>query len=359
MTRDAGLYIHIPFCDAKCDYCDFVTFVDQHTLIDRYLEALEREMSAYAGISLATIFVGGGTPSVLSVEQIGRLFSSVRRHFALLPGAEVTVEANPESADTPRLAAFRGAGANRISFGFQTADDILLKRIGRLHDRARFEAAYRAARAEGFENINIDLMFGLPGQTIESFGASLSYALDLRPEHLSAYALKVEPNTRLGREGFHADDDLEADMYMMMAERLPLAGYRHYEISNFAMSGCEARHNLRYWKNKETIGVGIAAASFWGGRRFKNSPRLPDYVAFSGAPERDVEPTLGVEAREKEDLMLALRLDEGAPWVPVARWIKPLAEIFLSQGWAILKNDRFCLTPSGWLRSNKLFSELV
>jgi oxygen-independent coproporphyrinogen III oxidase len=357
----AGLYVHIPFCDKRCDYCDFVTFADKADAVAPYLAALENEMSFHAGTPVETIFIGGGTPTALPAAQITRLMSSIRRTFDVTALGEATVEANPESATDERLAAYRAGGINRLSIGLQSADNATLARLGRLHDFDGFLNAYRRARAIGFANVNVDLMFGLPGQTILDWRDSLARVIDLGPDHVSAYALKVEPGTRFHRDQVEADGDLQADMYLMASEMLGAAGFVHYEISNFARPGRESRHNLRYWLNQDVIGVGVSAAGYRNGVRRKNTPRLQSYLESCRAgrlPEAD-DVRLDDAERAREDLMLQLRLERGVDAAALRRSGVPNLDVFLSQGLAVEKDGRFALRPAGWLVSNQLFQHLV
>lgn len=361
MMQAAGLYVHIPFCHARCGYCDFATFTGQEHSVDRYLDALAVEMKTRSHQKVQTIFIGGGTPTVLSPAQIDKLFSSIRNSFDTSAVTEATIEANPESATDDILTAYMRNGINRLSFGLQTADDALLKRIDRLHTFDEFLTRFAAARALGFKNINIDLIFGLPGQTLADWTATVEKVLALKPEHISAYALKVEDGTAFGRDNVEAEPDLQADMYLAASERLKAAGYDHYEISNFAQPGFESKHNLLYWKNAPTIGIGLSAASHVGRRRWKNVRGLLDYMQASQDGKlwqaEDVE--LSESEQEKENVMLALRLKEGVPMAAVERANVPVAKQFIKEGLAVLENNFYKLTPRGWLVSNQLFQHLV
>lgn len=357
----AGLYVHIPFCDAKCHYCDFVTFTDRSSQIEPYLKALTAELERYRGLPIRTLFIGGGTPTVLSVGQIDSLMGAIHRLLDTRALVEATVEANPESATPEKLAAYRAGGINRVSFGLQTTNNALLKSLGRLHDREKFFAAFDGARSLGFDNINVDLMYGLPDQSAADWSATLDDVLRLSPEHISGYALKVEPGTKLAKEGFEVDGDLEADMYLAASETLTSNGYEHYEISNFAKPGREAKHNLLYWENKSTVGVGVSSASYVDGRRFKNTTQLQVYMdgALAGDPVEMESTTLSVEERERESVMLALRLKGGVASDALARMKAPAAAAFLARGLAVEKKGMYSLTPKGWLLSNLLFQQFV
>ena len=361
MNPTSGLYVHVPFCDKRCDYCDFVTFSDRPNVIDPYLNALDRELAFHTGTSIKTLFIGGGTPTALSAEQIARLMSSIRGRLDLSPLVEATVEANPESATSDRLSAYREGGINRLSIGLQTTNDETLARLGRLHDFDGFLRAYGGARSAGFENVNIDLMFGLPGQTMADWQTTLDRVIDLRPEHVSAYALKVETGTRFFRDGVEADGDLQADMYLLASETLERAGFSHYEISNFARPGRESLHNLRYWLNEDVIGVGVSAAGYRNGVRRKNTSKLHPYIeqCLAGTLPEAEETSLDLSERDREDLMLRLRLRSGADASALRNAGVPNLDVFLSRGLAIETDGRFALRPAGWLLSNQLFQHLV
>lgn len=356
-----GLYLHIPFCHARCHYCDFATFTGREGQIDRYLAALAKEIGAFGPQSLETVFVGGGTPTVLEPTQWKVLFGDIER-MLVEEGHEATVECNPESVTPEKLAAFRETGVNRLSFGLQATQDRLLKALNRVHDFARFETVFRQARAAGFDNLNVDLMYGLPGQTIEDWRDTLSCVLESGPEHISAYALSVEEDTVLDRTGVTADDDLQADMYEEAASVLESAGYVHYEISNFAKPGRECRHNLRYWRNQPTLGAGVSAAWFDGRVRRQNTDSLDDYLQAVEAGRSPVveEAALAEPERVGEDLMLALRLKEGVAPAPQARLLYgSVLHRFRNLGFLTENNGHFRPTRQGWRLSNQLFQELL
>jgi len=361
MTGPVGLYIHIPFCDAKCSYCDFVTFTDRHSQIDSYLKALANELLFYKGLSVKTIFIGGGTPTVLSPAQIDFLFSAVHRTMDTSPLTEATVEANPESATPEKLSAYKRAGINRLSFGLQTTRNSLLGKLGRLHTSETFFSVFNNARELGFDNINVDLMFGLPGQTNQDWEDTLADVEKIRPEHISAYALKIEPGTKMAKENITIDGDVEADMYLMASDFLVKKGFVHYEISNFARPGRESRHNLLYWENNDTIGVGVSSASYFEGKRFKNTSRLPAYLeaCLNGRPPEREETILSNSDKRRESIMLQLRLREGVRMEMIQELKVPMASTFLKQGLATVEKGMYSLKPQGWLLSNLLFQQFV
>ncbi len=358
---EAGLYLHIPFCEAKCHFCDFATFIGQNNKIDSYLSALEKEMAGHSGLAISTLFIGGGTPTVLSPSQIDRLFTSLRKYFKFDSLTEASIEANPDSSTDETLAAFYRNGINRISFGLQTTQPRLLASLGRTHSWEDFLSAYRRARAIGFSNLNVDLMFGLPGQTEADWKETLNAIVDLKPEHISAYALKVEDGTKFKKTKVEADEDLEAAFYLTASRILTEAGYSHYEISNFAKPSFESLHNLKYWKNEETLGLGVAAASYVRGRRFKNTSKLTSYLDSLSKGPVLLEESLVLSEQDKgyEDVFLALRLKEGLPQEKLPRLENGIFDKFRERGYAAVMEGRYRLTPEGWLVSNQLFQHLI
>ncbi len=363
---ETGLYVHIPFCDVKCRFCDFATFPGRRGDIPRYLAALAVELEGLArrfpGRLLATLYVGGGTPSLLSPEELGRLTASIEPFFPRGDRRESTLECNPESASPQKLQAFRLAGFNRLSLGLQTTDDALLKVLGRNHTHATFQTAFRAARRAGFSNINVDLMYGLPGQTLAGWRDTLTRVIDTGPEHLSAYALTVEEETYFNRSGVAVDGDLQADMYEAASDLLAVAGYGHYEISNFAKPGRECRHNLRYWRNRECLGAGVSAAWYAEGVRRTNVDTLTAYLLAveTGRSPVAEETSLTPAQRLGEDLMLGLRLREGVQVTPeVMALYGPVLERFT--GNSLLKKTGSRITPTrdGWRLSNQIFQNLL
>ncbi len=312
-----GLYVHIPFCRAKCGYCDFASAPGTKAETDRFLEALALEAARYRGLagSFTTLYVGGGTPSLLSSAQLKKLLSVVETLTGPLAGlAESTFEANPESLNRTKAGLLKKAGISRISLGLQAAQDALLKRLGRLAMSGDFLRAYKDLRAAGFADINADLMCGLPGQTVKDFKDSLAWLTELGPEHVSFYALEVHEGTPFAAAGVKEAPDLAADMYEAGAAALEAAGYTQYEISNFAKPGREARHNLNYWEQGAYLGLGPAAASYLAGERRANTPDRAKYVrtALAGSEiPLQYRETLTGRAKKAERLMLGLRKVSG------------------------------------------------
>ena len=318
----AGLYVHVPFCAARCAYCDFSSGLFSVASAERWLAALEREVEqrapAAAGLVFSSVFLGGGTPSTLAPEQVVRLFRALRGGFAVAPDAEITLEANPESVGAQRLTAWRAAGVNRLSVGAQSFHADELARLGRIHPAERPAGAFALARAHGLQRLSLDLMFGFPGHTLERWGASLARALELEPEHLSAYALSPEPGTRLGDAVLAGTapmvpDAEQAEAYGLFLERAALAGLGSYETSNVCRPGAEARHNLVYWLRRPYVGLGPSAHGLVGGARYGN---LRDFEPWAmalesgGSPEAERE-LESAAAAAREVLLLGLRLTTG------------------------------------------------
>ncbi len=276
-----GLYLHIPFCAQRCTYCDFNTYTSIGDLKPVYARALAQEIEQVGRLvredeplAVHSIFFGGGTPSLMSVDELSHILNAARRTFSILPEAEITLEANPESVSDPYLAELRGLGINRLSYGVQSAQASELQLLGREHDFATAVAALEMARAAGFDNVNLDLIYGLPAQSLASWEATLQAVLALRPEHLSLYCLTIEPGTPLQHDLQTGriqppDPDLAADQYQLASEAMAAAGYTHYEISNWALGDRPSRHNLTYWRNEPYLGLGAGAHGSAGGYRYQ------------------------------------------------------------------------------------------
>ena len=287
-TESIALYLHIPFCRTKCPYCDFNTYAGIQSLLPSYLEALQTEVSLWGqGLEapeVGSVFLGGGTPSLLEPGQMDRLLGAIRDAFRLREDAEVTAEVNPDDVTVARIQGFFSSGVNRVSMGVQSLDRGLLEVLGRRHDDKGAVRAFRAIREAGCSNINVDLMYGLPHQTLEQWDSTVQGVLDLGPDHISAYCLTLEEGTPLERRvrlGLlpEPDPDLAAEMYASAEERLSSDGYACYEISNWARPGRECRHNLVYWRNQPYLGVGPGAHSYLGGLRFRVVDSPAEYIA--------------------------------------------------------------------------------
>jgi oxygen-independent coproporphyrinogen-3 oxidase len=319
VSDSSAIYVHVPWCRSICTYCDFDRQAHAFELIPRYVEALQREIERQPDVVVHSVFFGGGTPSLLGAEQIGAVLDACRTRFQVLPEVELTVECNPGDLDAERVAAYLAVGINRFSLGVQTFDDTLLRLLGRRHTAAEAEQALREARAGGAENLSFDLMYGLPGQTPAHWRATLERALELEPDHLSAYLLTIDDRVPLGRQVgrgqvlLPVDDDL-AEMYADGQRLLAAAGFAQYEISNWAQPNRVSRHNLTYWRDEPYLGVGCGAASSFGGRRYKNAPDPAGYVAAleggETAPRCEDEVPTRLMAMQ-DHLALGLRLCEG------------------------------------------------
>jgi putative oxygen-independent coproporphyrinogen III oxidase len=315
----SGVYVHIPFCAARCDYCDFATWTDRGHLVDAYVDACVRDLEGRALERVDTVFFGGGTPSLLEARQLVRILDAIPR----VGGAEVTVECNPDSVDADKLQAYADAGVNRVSFGVQSMRAHVLLALGRTHDPHNVTRAVDAARAAGIERVNLDLIYGTPGESLDDWAATLDAALVLEPGHVSAYALTVEPGTPLGKAvgaGHRAapDDDDQADKYEIADARLGAAGLPWYEVSNWARPGDECRHNLLYWHGGEYTAIGCAAHGYTpgsdgSGRRWWNVRTPERYVGaiLSGRSAEAGAEELGRAARVAESAVLALRTARG------------------------------------------------
>ena len=322
-----GIYLHIPFCEAICNYCNFNRELVRTGVKRRYLEALAREIeSAGDGGRADSVFFGGGTPSVIDPADVRTLIDTCASSFALDPGAEITLEANPETASRPRLEGYRSAGVTRLSLGVQSFRDAELRRLGRVHTAARAIEAFEAARAAGFDDVSVDLMVWLPEQTPEHWGETLDVLLRLDPGHVSFYLLELYPNAPLredmARGGWaQAPDDVAAGMYDAALDRLEAAGYRQYEISNAARPGRRCRHNLKYWSDGAWVGFGCGAHSTRGGRRWRNVSETVSYVerVADGTSPVAHERVLSTEERATDALFLGLRLTEGVDVPAVER----------------------------------------
>ena len=315
MNNELSLYVHIPFCVRKCLYCDFLSFGDKESLMEDYFKALSKELKESAGDyrdrEVKTVFFGGGTPSLPKAEYICDILSDIKENYRLSENAEISLELNPGTASFDKMRSYKDAGFNRLSIGIQSFNDEELKKLGRIHDSATALRTYEDARRAGFDNINIDIMSALPGQSVESYLNTLSRAVKLSPEHISAYSLIIEEGTLF----FDMDLDLpneeaDRDMYHKTAEMLLEHGYHRYEISNYAKDGFECRHNKVYWKRGDYLGVGLGAASLIDNVRFNNTRDLKEYLTSSDIIKRDTE-ELSVKAQMEEFMFLGLRLTEG------------------------------------------------
>ena len=386
--KPLSLYVHIPFCIAKCGYCDFNSYALE-TLLEkghaaedwarRYAEALMEETKnrieeySLEGRKVATVFFGGGTPSLFPAEETRCVLDLLAASFDLKPDCEITLEANPGAAEAERFGALREAGVNRISIGVQTFDDEALKRLDRVHTGDDAERAFRSARAAGFTNVSLDLMFGVPYQTIDMAARDIERALDLGPEHLSAYELTIEPGT-----AFHArqaqgelnglpDEDTALRMWELRDSTLAEAGYERYEISNFARPGFACRHNLNYWRRGDYLGLGAGAHSLIEGERFWNHARPDVYTRSASNPAAGSERVDEPQKAIGEALMLGLRVREGVSLGRIAQecgadpeeaFVELISELE-SSGLVSRENGRLRLSDKGTLLANQVLAKFL
>jgi putative oxygen-independent coproporphyrinogen III oxidase len=373
--NEFGVYVHIPFCAARCDYCDFATWTDRTHLIDTYVDACVADLEQHRanGYPAATsVFFGGGTPSLLPAAQLVRILDTIDR----TEDAEVTVECNPDSVDAAKLVAYHRGGVNRLSFGVQSMSAHVLAALNRTHDPANVTRAIALARDSGFERINVDLIYGTPGETLDDWRATLEGAIALDVSHVSAYALTVEPATPLGLRvaaGAAApDDDLQADAYLLAESLLGAAGLEWYEVSNWARPGQECRHNLLYWSEGEYLGIGCAAHGHTlergaipkgavpngAGRRWWNVRTPERYIAAiaAGASAVAGEERLEPGPRAEEACVLALRTRHGAP---VDEGAAAVVDELAAAGFVRRVEDRVVLTPHGRLVASDVTARLL
>jgi len=381
-NKRLGIYIHIPFCLSKCAYCDFNSVpVPDRESITRYINALIAHMERYRvgakSYEPDTVFIGGGTPTSIPVEELVRLLKAVKRNFHLTKYPEITMEANPATVTYGDLRKLNRLGVNRLSFGLQSAHDNELAALSRKHTRKDFIQSYKMARSAGFANINLDLMFGIPYQTMQSLLHTLRFAVRLNPEHISLYDLKIEPGTKFYREydtiaPLLPEEDLNADMYLQAVEYLRQMGYFQYEISNFARPGKMCAHNLKYWNCEEYLGFGVSAHSYFNGNRFSFIPDREKYCRAIEVPASRIRLTQDSEtveerARLGEYIMLRFRLNEGLDTREFTRRFGTSFEAlygqklqrFLKGGYMVYRNGRYALTPKGMFVSNYILSEIL
>ena len=316
-TADIGIYIHIPFCVHKCNYCDFNSYAGMEDTIEAYFGALIREIRTFSRtrwLSADTVYLGGGTPSCVDTKYIAAVLDEIFSDFNIMKESEISMECNPGTVTGRELSALRGAGINRLSIGLQSTDDKMLAALGRIHSLRDFEDCFSAARGAGFDNISADLMYGLPNQTAEHWHKTLERAAAFGTEHLSCYSLKIEEGTPFYSMGVTVpDDDTVADMYAECVEFLGKCGYARYEISNFAKSGFESRHNLKYWRCDDFIGFGAGAYSCMNGSRFSNIRNVDGYIRSVNSKGNAVENTSALEKSDRmsEFVFLGLRCEKG------------------------------------------------
>ncbi len=371
--KNLGIYIHIPFCRTKCRYCDFCSHPPTSGEVEAYISALKIHIGEYrhrfCGYVADTVYFGGGTPTLLSAYQLGDILETLAHTIDIAPHAEITTECNPATVDYEALCGLRRSGINRLSIGAQSMNDDELRALGRLHTAEDFKATFESARRAGFDNISLDLMYGIPRQTPESWLATLDAALALSPQHISAYGLRVEQGTPFGDMGDRLilPHEVEVvEMYLAAIERFGAAGIYQYEISNFAAPGRESRHNMKYWKTEPYVGFGAAAHSFFDGVRYAAPADVQDYIAGARVEEQSRQ-TLTEADMETEYVMLALRLQDGLDKrdyedrfgvSPTVKYADALAK-YIKSGHVIEDAAGYRLSREGMLVSNYILSDIL
>ena len=396
MKKFLSLYIHIPFCAVKCKYCDFLSYDgESYGTMLRYVDCLCQEIKLYAPIAdeyiVRSIFIGGGTPSLLDESLIVNIMAFIKKTFTLEKNVEITIEANPGTLRHQKLNGYKQAGINRISIGLQSADDSMLKRLGRLHNYDQFVASYKAARRAGFDNINIDVMSGLPGQSIHSYVDTLSKVIEYGPEHISAYSLSIEEGTTFANDPSILDtlppEMIERRMYEITKKLLSVNGYERYEISNYAKPGYECRHNMVYWTGGEYVGFGLGASSYFQGKRFSNLRDIFKYLnLMEDLSDRFVETDnletlynettrilrenvtpIYIDSRMEEFMFLGLRMMCGVSREDFAERFKkdiyevyaPVLNKYIDEGYMATDGDRIYLTDMGIDVSNVILADFL
>lgn len=373
--KDLGIYIHIPFCKRKCAYCDFISFSGKAKLIEKYVEALKREINKCEikkeDYIVKTIYFGGGTPSFIESKYIVEILEAIKEKFNIPKTAEITIEINPGTITEEKLKDYYEVGINRISFGLQSTNSWLLKLVGRIHSYSSFLEGYNLARKVGFKNINVDLMIGLPVQTLEDVQKDLSRIIELNPEHISVYSLIVEEGTRIeekikNKELYLPSEKLERRMYWEVKKELEEAEYIHYEISNFAKKGYESKHNLSCWNQEEYLGFGLAAHSYFNNVRYSNTDDFNEYFDW---PENSkiIHEKQTQEDKQKEFMLLGLRKIEGVKISdfknkfienPIYLYRESLNKL-VTQGLIKIDIDSIKLTDRGIDLANLVWEEFV
>ena len=367
------IYIHIPFCIRKCDYCDFLSGPSGPEEQADYVQALLREIQAVEegeGRSVSSIFIGGGTPSVLDERLLGDILREIRNRLKMEEDAEITIEVNPGTANIGKLQAYREMGINRLSIGLQSPEDRELKILGRIHNYGQFLETYQEARTVGFDNINIDLMSAIPDQTYEGWVKNLRTVAELEPEHISAYSLIVEEGTPFAARKLNLpDEDTEYNMYEATAQILKEYGFEQYEISNYARKGRECRHNVGYWTRQDYLGFGLGASSLYGKERFANTADMKKYLENSRNPEkiREKEPSLTREDEMAEFMFLGLRMTKGISKADFQRCFGctiesvygEVLEKYESMELLLEKDGRIFLSREGIHVSNSIMAEFL
>ena len=375
MEKNIGVYIHIPFCKRKCAYCNFYSLGGHEEMMPDYVQALvthiKESENQLSGYYIDTVYFGGGTPMCVGADSLIRVFDALKQYGRVYKDAEVTVEINPESVSAADFVKLKKAGFNRLSIGVQSSNDDILKTIGRRHDFGQVKRTIKAARDTGFDNISVDIIYGLPSQSMEDWAETVSKVMILRPEHISCYGLKLEEGTpmyELKDSPLMPDDDMQADMYLYVVGEMEKRGYMQYEISNFAKPGYESKHNLKYWTCREYISFGAAAHSYVGGRRYGYISDAAGYTerVMNGGILVDQYEDISPVEQASEYIMLGLRTAHGISPEEYKKLSSydfdrgvELLKLYREQGFAMEQNGRWRLTPKGFLVSNVLIGQLL
>lgn len=380
--KNLGIYIHIPFCKKKCRYCDFVSYSNKESCIENYINALKKEIQNRYDVEeikdykIDTIYIGGGTPSLIDAKYIEDILQTIRAKFNVLECCETTIEVNPGSATEEKLKRYIEIGINRLSIGMQSTDDNILKEIGRIHTYEEFLTTYNNARKVGFKNINVDLMLGLPNQTMEILQQSINKTIELKPEHISVYSLILEDNTPLKIDYENnkielPDEELERKMYWMVKKTLEKNNYKHYEISNFAKDGFESKHNMNCWNQHDYLGFGLASHSYFKAKRYCNTNNLEGYI--KNIKDNNIEANVEIqevqneEDMKKEFMLLGLRKIDGIDIQefknrfienPIFKFHNELEKLS-NEGLVEIDLDRIRLTYKGLDLANIVWEEFV
>ena len=377
--QSLGLYIHIPYCIHKCGYCDFNSHPIKHDEMDHYIDALVAEMQHYAKIYsntniIKTIFLGGGTPTTLTVYQLERILKECVKEFKVAPDAEITIEANPATIDIEQMKSIRQTGYNRISIGVQSFDKTELKLLDRAHGPEEVHSTVDCARKAGFDNLSLDLMFAIPNQSLSSWESNLDKALEKNPEHLSTYNLTIEQGTAFSKLQSNGklimpEDGHQLELYKKTIERLTKKGFHHYEISNFARQGKECKHNITYWENTNTLGLGAGASSYINGTRFKNTNLPAHYIRQVKQGKTAVEHSETLEPRQAmgETIMLGLRLLQGISihqferrfQVSFINLFKNIIHSLKEKELILIEDDCLRLSPKGLFLADSVILEFI
>ncbi|OPZ91105.1 MAG: Oxygen-independent coproporphyrinogen-III oxidase 1 [Firmicutes bacterium ADurb.Bin419] len=376
--KSIGLYIHIPFCRSKCFYCDFNSFACRDELIPAYFNALQKEIGMYAkkleNYTIKTIFIGGGTPSAVDAQYLSEISELINKELNRDKASEISIETNPGTLTYEKLLTYRNMGVNRLSIGLQAWQDNILGKLGRIHTAKEFEENFQLARKAGFRNINVDLIFGIPGQSFGEWSETMKSVAGLEPEHMSCYSLKIEEGTVFGNklekgELVPIDDNIDREMYNFCKSHLKDKGYKHYEISNFAKPGYECRHNLVYWNEEEYVGIGAGAHSFFEGIRYNNFYDIEHYISrnFAGEIPSENAEVINIKERMAEFMILGLRLIDGIRMDDFKlRFGEDIYNVYgdeisklKDRGLIVVKDGSVSLSSLGLDLANQVFMEFV